>query len=72
MEGGVDLQQMFRELTGYEKKRVDLRIDGIPASPMQIIKAHAVCEESAYMRDYILNDKGDIKELWFNSINDHR
>ncbi|MEZ3485201.1 MAG: hypothetical protein K1W22_01030 [Lachnospiraceae bacterium] len=63
---------MFRELTGYEKKRVDLRIDGIPASPMQIVQAHVVREESVYMRDYVLNDKGDVKELWFNSINSNR
>lgn len=62
------LQQMFKELTGYEKNRINLRIDGIPASPMQIVKAHVMCEESVYMRDYILNDKGDIQELWFNSI----
>ena len=64
----VDLQMMFRELTGYEKNRIDLRIDGIPASPMQIVQAHVMREEPAYMRDYILNDKGDIKELWFTSI----
>ena len=59
---------MFKELTGYEKNRVDLRIDGIPASPMQIVQAHVAREESAYMRDYVLNEKGDIKELWFTNI----
>ena len=64
----VDLQKMFKELTGYEKNRVDLRIDGIPASPMQIVQAHVAREESAYMRDYVLNENGDIKELWFTSI----
>jgi hypothetical protein len=64
----VDLQKMFKELTGYEKNRVDLRIDGIPASPMQIVQAHVAREESAYMRDYVLNEKGDIKELWFTNI----
>ena len=64
----VDVQKMFKELTGYGKNRIDLRIDGIPASPMQIVQAHVVREEPAYMRDYILNDKGDIKELWFTSI----
>ena len=69
LEDGVDLQQMFRELTGYEKKRVDLRIDGMPASPMQIVRAHGIHEESVYMRDYVLNENGDIKALWFNSIN---
>lgn len=64
----VDLQKMFRELTGYEKNQVDLRIDGIPASPLQIVQAHVIREETAYMRDYVLNEKGDIKELWFTSI----
>ncbi len=64
----VDLQKMFRELTGYEKNQVDLRIDGIPASPMQIVQAHVVHEEPTYMRDYVLNKKGDIEELWFTSI----
>ena len=64
----VDLQRMFKELTGYEKRKVDLRMHGIPASPMQIVQAHMIREDIAYMRDYVLNDKGDIKELWFDSI----
>ena len=53
-------KNMFQELTGYEKKNISLRINGIPASPMQIVQA--------YMRDYVLNDKGDVKELWFQNI----
>ena len=68
----VDLQKMFRELTGYEKNRIDLRIDGIPASPMQIVQAHVVREEPAYMRDYVLNENGDVKELWFTRIKSNR
>ena len=46
-----DLRQMFQELTGYEKKNVSLKIDGIPASPMQIVQAHTMCESQSYMRD---------------------
>lgn len=69
MKSEVDLQQMFQELTGYEKKQVGLGINGRPASPMQIVRAHEIREKKAYMRDYVLNEKGDIKELWFNSIN---
>ena len=53
-------KNMFQELTGYEKKNISLRINGIPASPMQIVQA--------YMIDYVLNDKGDVKELWFQNI----
>lgn len=61
-------KNMFQELTGYEKKNISLRIKGIPASPMQIVQAHTMCENQAYMRDYVLNDKGDVKELWFQNI----
>ena len=64
----VDLQRICKELTGYEKRKVDLRMNGIPASPMQIVQAHMIREDIAYMRDYVLNDKGDIKELWFDSV----
>ena len=35
---------------------------------MQIVQAHTMCENQAYMRDYVLNDKGDVKELWFQNI----
>ena len=69
MEDATRLQKMFNELTGYEKKQIDLKINGIPASPMQIVRAHGVHEEAVDMRDYVLNEKGDIKALWFNSIN---
>lgn len=64
----IDFKKMFQELTNYEKKQVDLRMDGLPASPMQIVQAHIMREGTGYMRDYVLNDKGDIKELWFDSI----
>ena len=57
-----------RELTGFEKKNISLRINGVPASPMQIVQAHTMCEHQSYMRDYVLNDKGDVKEVWFQNI----
>lgn len=68
MGDDIDLKQMFKELTTYEKQQVDLKMDGLAASPMQIVQAHIVREGTGYMRDYVLNDKGDIKELWFNSV----
>ena len=63
-----NLQKMFQELTGYEKRNVELKIDGVPASPLQIVQAHTMCEHQSYMRDYVLNDKGDVKEVWFQNI----
>ena len=40
----------------------------MPASPMQIVQAHSMREEGVYMRDYVLNDKGDLKELGFHNV----
>ena len=57
-----EMKEMFQELTGFEKK------NGVPASPMQIVQAHTMCEHQSYMRDYVLNDKGDVKEVWFQNI----
>lgn len=62
-------QSLFLELTDYEKNQVGLKMDGEPASPMQIVHAHMMKEDNIYMRDYVLNDSGDIKELWFTSVN---
>ena len=61
-------QKMFTELTGYEKKGVFMAMNGVPASPMQIVQAHIMREDAVYMRDYVLNDKGDIKELCFHDV----
>lgn len=66
--GDKKLQTLFAELTDYEKRGVYMLINGLPASPMQIVQAHSMREEGVYMRDYILNDKGDLKELNFNSV----
>ena len=67
--GNQRFQTLFAELTDYEKRGVYILINGLPASPMQIVQAHSMREEGVYMRDYVLNENGDIKALWFNSIN---
>ena len=59
-----DLRRMFQELTGYEKKKIDLKMEGIPASPMQIVLAHEMREGVTY----ILDDEGDIIELDFQGV----
>ena len=63
-----EMKEMFQELTGFEKKNISLRINGVPASPMQIVQAHTMCEHQSYMRDYVLNEEGDIKALWFTRV----
>lgn len=59
---------LFTELSDFERKGVDISLDGLPASPMQIVQAHIVRENITYMRDYIMNEKGDIKSVSFQNI----
>lgn len=69
--GGLQEQRahnLFSELSGYERKGINISLNGLPASPMQVVQAYVVREDVSYMRDYVLNDIGDIKELCFNYV----
>lgn len=63
-----EAQSLFAELTGYEKKGIDITLNGLAASPMQVVQAHILREDVVYMRDYVMNEQGDIKELCFTNI----
>ncbi len=62
---------LFVELELYEQSGVRMMLENHPASPMQIVSAHMVKEDSVYMRDYVWDDKGHIKELVFHNIKDN-
>lgn len=59
---------LYTELTDYEKEGISLSMNGDPASPTQIVEAHMVKEDAAYMRDYVLDDNGDIREVCFHHV----
>lgn len=61
-------QSLYTELAEYEKYGIRMKIDGKPASPMQIAAAHMVKEDSGYMRDYILDEEGHVEELLFDRV----
>ena len=61
-------KDLYAELEKYENRGVSIRLNNQPASPMQIVTAHMVKEENAYMRDYVWDYKGDVKEIVFHSI----
>lgn len=64
-----EYRELFRELDRYEKQGVYMEMEGKQATPTQIVRAHMLKENSGYMRDYILNEEGDVKELYFYQIN---
>ena len=67
-----EYQDLFRELDSYEKQGVCMELEGKPASPTQIVRAHMIREEPGYMRDYVLNEKGDVKALYFDHVKKDR
>ena len=62
------MQKLFTELSDYEKKGVDISLNGLSASPMQVVKAHMLREDVAYMRDYVMDDEGNIREVCFTDV----
>ena len=64
--------ELFEELLEYERYGIPIKIDGKPASPLQITTAHMIQEDSVYMRDYILNEEGHVKELCFDKIKQYK
>lgn len=65
-------KDLYAELENFEKNGVPMLIDGCKASPLQIVTAHMICEEGCYMRDYILDLKGDIESLTFVNVEDKK
>ena len=61
-------EELFTELSDFERKGVDISLNGWPASPMQIVQAHIMRENIIYMRDYIMNERGDIKGVCFQNV----
>ena len=56
------------ELEELKKQGIELLLDGQPETPKRISRACKVAEEGDYMRDYILNKRGDIQQLNFNYV----
>ena len=63
-----EYQALYAELEKYENAGVRIRLDNLPASPMQIVSAHMIKEETSYMRDYVLDDNGSVRELAFHQV----
>lgn len=61
-------QALYAELEKYERAGIRIRLNSRPASPLQVVNAYMVNEESSYMRDYVCDDKGWVRELAFHNV----
>ena len=65
-----ECRRLFAELSEYERMGVRMKIDGHPASPLQIASEYAVKENLSYMRDYVADEEGKVKEVRFVKLSD--
>lgn len=56
------------ELDELNKKGVKISLEGREVDPMRIVDEFLLNEESSYMRDYILDENGNLIELGFNIV----
>lgn len=68
MEEKEKYQRLYAELAEYESSGVSMKLNNQPASPMQIVTAHMIKEDNNYMRDYVWDEKGHVKEISFHNI----
>ena len=61
-------RNLLNELENYERQGVDISLEGIHASPLQIVTAYMTKEEGTYMRDYVMSRDGSIKALGFTDV----
>ena len=59
---------LFAELETLEQKGVRIGMNGKSASPQQVVNAHMVKEEGAYMWDYVMNKDGNIEKIEFTKL----
>ena len=65
-------RRLYAELENYERKGINMLIDGYQASPLQIVTAYMAKEEGTYMRDYVMNPEGNIESLAFVNISEKK
>ena len=63
-----NFQALYTELEEYENSGISMRLNNYPASPMQIVTALMVREDSAYERHYVWDEKGQVRALTFHNI----
>jgi len=63
-------ESLYFELKEYEKLGVPISMEGHLVSPLQIVHAHMIKETGTYtyMRDYEMNEEGDVEKLGFHKV----
>ena len=61
-------KKVFAGLGIYGRSGGKLGFDNYPARPVAVVAGTLVREDQSYMRDYVWDEKGHVKELAFHNI----
>jgi len=63
-------ESLYFELKEYERLGIPIFMEGYLVSPLQIVLAHMIRETGVYtyMRDYEMNEEGDVEKLGFHKV----
>ncbi len=64
------LEELIIELELYRHKGAVICLSGRASTPFEVAKAIQVNESGCYMRDYITDGKGKIKEIHFDKVSE--
>ena len=70
MNGNHDSKKraLLTELEAMRDHGIAIYLDGTPSNPNTITDILCVNEQSVYMRDYVTDEKGVLRELHFDHI----
>ncbi len=61
-------EELIDRLSFLERNGVAIYMDGLPASPVDIAECCCLREESTYMPDYVLSDRGELMQVRYDPI----
>lgn len=67
-ENGLEKQRLLIELENIQNRGITIFLDGIPSSPLAVTDILCVKESNTFMRDYVTDEKGVLRELRFDKI----
>ncbi len=62
------MEELYNELEKLEDNGIPIKLGGSYLNAKKVVEAHKICEEGTYMKDYLVDNEGKIKEVHFHKI----
>ena len=64
----MNRKELFTELKGIQGRGITIFLEGEKSTPETVTELLCIQEDSSYMRDYIYDKEGVLKELHFDKV----